>query len=83
MEWISVKDRMPETTAQSQGENYEYHASSKVLTWILGDKEPSKAIYNYGNGYNNWAVEFGEDYINYELDEVTHWMPLPERPINQ
>jgi hypothetical protein len=78
--WISTKERLPETTVKSQGEPHEYHASEKVLVWVKDDNEPQKAVYNFGNGFNQWAIDFGEDLVSYELDEVTHWMPLPEAP---
>jgi hypothetical protein len=80
MNWISTTERLPETTVKSKGEPHEYHASKKVLVWVKGDNEPSKAIYNFGEGFNSWGIEFGEEFFPYELTEVTHWMPMPTNP---
>ena len=81
MEWISVKDRLPETTVQHEGKEWEYQSSQKVFIWIDNDNEPSKACYCKGETFENWSVDFGDDLIEVELDEVTYWMPLPPKPI--
>ena len=69
MEWISVKDRLPE--------NNEY-----VLAWDSNDifilkfeieqDKRKKQI----NRIFNFSSSSGEEYF----DAVTHWMPLPEKP---
>ena len=81
MEWISVNDRLPETTAQHEGKEWQYQSSKKVLIWIGNDNEPSIACYCNGQNFENWAVDFGDDLIEVEINEVTHWMPLPPKPI--
>ena len=68
-EWISVKDRLPDT-------------AERVLvckTWLGTVYKP---VYGYYQDYPNqkgcWYVltEFGY----YPQREVTHWMPLPQPP---
>jgi hypothetical protein len=54
MEWISVKDRLPNIM---QG----------VLVWAHG----------YSSDYIEIAVYEGNEFT---VDNVTHWMPLPEPP---
>ena len=80
MEWISVKHRLPETTTQHEGKEWEYQGSKKVFIWIENDSEPSIGSYCNGKNFENWSVDFGDDLIEVELHEVTHWMPLPEKP---
>lgn len=82
MEWISVKDRLPD-------------ADGKVLVFIpqregclqngmyLGELKPIKANDGSGNFFNipieasEWTV-WGFSYFEHPI--VTHWMPLPELP---
>lgn len=69
MEWISVKDRLPEKYI------------SVLITDVNGitadDREPEKAhLDKDGKWY--WVNIF--KYSEYKEIEVTHWMPLPEPP---
>jgi hypothetical protein len=80
MNWISVKDRLPETTAQSVGTGFEYQASKKLLILKDGESEAQKAIYQYGENFKSFAQDYGDDMLIIEPFEVTHWMPLPEAP---
>ena len=74
MEWISVKDRLPE-----QKKEHNYFISNPVLVFC-DDGTIEKALYQKGDGFKNWAIIFGEDYLQLEYNEVTHWMPLPKPP---
>lgn len=64
MEWISVKDRLPEPTDQ-------------VTVWIPEDNRvlPCWYMHNafevYSIARQDWFTPHGE---------ITHWMPLPEPP---
>lgn len=60
MEWISVKDRLPET-----GKN--------VLVVVKGE------VHEGVLGMVFWTVPNAESYCN---KDVTHWMPLPEPPVD-
>lgn len=83
MEWISVKDRLPEfgVTVLWYG----------VIKWMPEDKRVnifSDSLTNhyepvdYGGG--GYLLDNQNDYLAYDgdyCDEVaTHWMPLPEPP---
>lgn len=76
MEWISVKDRLPEP---------------KVFVLVYCDDQRDndrifKAQYKtYGAPYENdpdWVVSPQNYCCNRAsvLDDVTHWMPLPSEP---
>lgn len=77
MEWISVKDRLPEDGVKENPKVKQV----KVLAAIKAK-----------NGYtvrsqmrmrtNPWRESIGEtDWTwKYSAGEVTHWMPLPEPP---
>ena len=68
-EWISVKDRLPDT-------------AERVLVCKAWLGTVYKPVYGYYQDYPNqkgcWYVltEFGY----YPQREVTHWMPLPQPP---
>ncbi len=64
MEWIKCSDRLPEL----------YEA---VLFW----DNYYKGIHvgSYGEGDDEDFIWAGEEGI-YDLDDISHWMPLPEPP---
>lgn len=69
MEWISVKDKLPD----SQGIYLSYYDF------------PIKGIrYGIANYIRRWDIETGESEIGfvwqYSNISPTHWMPLPEPP---
>jgi hypothetical protein len=65
MKWIKCSDRMPEGIFQ-----YEY-----CLTYSSLSRE-HKILY-YLKDENEWHSGGG---ATYEFHEITHWMPLPEKP---
>jgi len=64
-EWISVKDRLPQTFPTKVGTEY----SEAVVLWTKGRKVLT-AIYNGEDFIADAAFWDAED------DEVTHWMPI-------
>lgn len=67
MEWISVKDRLPEDARKSNGDNWQF--SNAVLT---SDSKGNIDIDCYWNGLKAWESD---------NKDITHWMPLPEPPL--
>lgn len=71
MEWISVKDGVPE-------------ARSYVLVKIKNSGIWG-AFYKYWGDEslgNEWDLpRYDCDAFNWENEEITHWMPLPEPPM--
>lgn len=67
--WISVKERLPEIL--------DGHFISKEVLWIncYGEIEVS-FLEKLRSGLR---IDWGEAGL-YKLDQVTHWMPLPELP---
>lgn len=79
MEWISVKDRLPEPEQlvlavldkPCERLNYPYK-EDVLLLFRIG--------HNYITGYEiNWERPFGSETVNYN-NKVTHWMPIPQLP---
>ncbi len=67
-EWISVKERLPEV-------------GNMVL--IFYDGQPVIAMFRKSEHCSGWFEGYChmcEDSETYYLDDVTHWMPLPEPP---
>jgi len=72
MNWISVKDKLP-----SNGECIVYDSELGV-TGCCYDNE-------YYEGWDKpkskkWVKEHGNCSDDWILENVTHWMPLPEKP---
>ena len=84
MEWISVKDRLPKEegyylvcdTSSDYIMPSPYMAEYK-FHWI----KPmwGKVTVNKSDGF----YVYSHDYRDYEEDNATHWMPLPELPKNK
>lgn len=85
MEWISVKDKLPE-------EEQDVLIFTKTVEIYGKHKERKKTYYNVYCGYydgDEWLTSYcyGCEYIErmnekYKNEKivVTHWMPLPEPP---
>ena len=85
-EWISVEDRLPETekTHIKDGNRW-FDKSIRVLcvckqkSGKVMVKEGYYELYTHADGTKSNAPYWR---IPGSIDEVTHWMPLPEPPIN-
>lgn len=68
--WISVEDRLPDLIPCSAGTAY----SEAVIIWTSG----RKALIGVFDGDDFLCAA---DYWEAEDEEITHWMPLPEPPV--
>lgn len=68
MKWISVKDQLPEDDAIVIAFDAEFDTVLELRY---------NTSYFKHKGF--WLYENGGEY-EYEYKEVTHWMPLPEKP---
>ena len=76
-EWISVEDRMPEELERTHPGWSDYvRPSEDVLVYLRRDKRQTVAWYSYTAGI--WVTV--DESVEYDYDEITHWMPLPEPP---
>lgn len=75
-EWVSVDDRLPEIAGK-------YLISRKTVYGNLINIVWYDTNYNGGNddmkGKSVWYM-FDSDWGDYEIPDVTHWMPLPQPP---
>ncbi len=78
MEWISVKDRMPEEGKDvllygklEHQEDFDIHKAVFHKDVDVND-EINKKRYSESQF---WEADWG-----YDFDKVTHWMPLPKPP---
>ena len=67
--WISVKERLPEIP--------DGHLISKEVLWISCYGEIEVSFLEKLR--SELRIDWGEAGL-YKLDQVTHWMPLPEPP---
>lgn len=65
--WISVKDRYP-----NEGDN--------VLTLSDGSIQIGFLYYDDGDPIDSSGITFRDHQDNYDIEYVTHWMPLPQPP---
>lgn len=72
--WIPVTERLPEERINPNTRDFEY----VLCTTIWGDVRPFK----YGTPIGSKDAHFwnGEGYVD---AYVTHWMPLPEPPMEE
>lgn len=68
-DWISVKERLPETIPCSAGTRY-----SEAVIVLTSERKVVEAVYDG----TDFIGPF--DYWECMGEEVTHWMPLPELP---
>ena len=84
-EWVSVKDRLPDTDQDvilytREIETYgKHHEKKKIYRNIyMGYFDGEEWLTSYCHGCE-YIFRMNEKYPN-ETIEVTHWMPLPEPP---
>jgi hypothetical protein len=83
MEWISVKDRLPEFPSTTE-------LVSESLLYVLEGQRKTMPGYYHVNGcfypYRTHKDEMGitekalRKYSGLRCKRVTHWMPLPDPP---
>lgn len=85
MEWISVKDRLPDAEQDvllftETIETYGKHNEKKTMYHNIyyGYCDSGKWLTSYCHGCE-YIEKMNEEYP-YEHIRVTHWMPLPEPP---
>lgn len=70
MEWISVKEKLPQREPRSEW--------SMPLLFFDGSVHYGQVMFDNKNPPNYWW--YCNDEYCASLKEVTHWMPLPEKP---
>lgn len=79
-EWISVDDRLPEVGDLCL--LYKTYPEGSVFH-CRADHFKRNFILIGGLRYDNIFVSYENQYSNKGLDYITHWMPLPEPPIDK
>lgn len=75
MEWISVKDRLPKTQEMVLVKTRDQREEWQYIVLSLYD---GKGFFiDTGNKF--WSGPCDAN-IEFEFEEITHWMPLPEAP---
>ena len=72
MEWISVKDRLPD-----KEDFYLIYPEPKYIDCVCWFNVHSNVR---GHTPNTWEVESEYGEVNQYNHVITHWMPLPEPP---
>jgi hypothetical protein len=79
-EWISVKDRLPEENGR-----YLCYVKAKRRTGFIGTYGFVENLHEFDEmffkGENRSGFITDDDRLGFvEIENVTHWMPLPEPP---
>ena len=75
MHWINVEKRLPETNERFTGPDDK--VSDLLLVYDAKEGEQIAFLEEYLGSYEWIALQKRESFV---LEEVTHWMPLPELP---
>ena len=77
-EWVSVEDKLPEVVSIRKGYRSTVKKSIRVLCVCV--QKSGKTMVK--EGYCEWHNDYPEHrwQIPGTIDDVTHWMPLPEPP---
>ena len=73
MKWISVLEKMPEPYIG-------------VLCFVKSEtlkdfpEDGSQFVGYFSDSGKRWSCVYGDGWIPYSKEEITHWMPLPEPP---
>lgn len=75
--WISVAERLPEKSGQYLTyETWVYGRAIYTSYWTNSYQDKSE-VEMYGRAL--W-YRYDSEYGDYEVNRITHWMPLPEPP---
>lgn len=69
-EWVPVSERLPPLMTEVLG----WHPADRVRAWFRHSGQPKDAPY-----WELWSPQ-DRECDDCEVDEPTHWMPLPEPP---
>lgn len=75
MQWISVKDRLPD-----KEENVLFFDGDMIYIGGIGSYEEG---YEEGGKIIDFWIDFPQESIDFEWNDITHWMPLPSSPVNK
>lgn len=79
MEWIEFKEKKPEELEQviflaSRHEDWNYSGDKKLFQ----NRQFIGFICNYE--CDDISCVFGDGFVPFSIEDVTHWMPLPDFP---
>ena len=86
MEWINAKDELPDTGQKvvviDKHIRAEYRDRDMAMAWLRNNPERFANLYETAFRGRKWMVSNSYGGVGHvsELDEVTHWMPLPSPP---
>ena len=77
--WIPVSERLPEENGQYLVfQKHTYGTYTAVLQFAKDGRKVDK--YDFYRGWKNVWYRYDSEWGHITIDDVTHWMPLPEPP---
>ena len=78
-EWISVKDRLPEEDGYYLAFVQGYYAKCvRTLNFAKDGRKVDE--FDFDDGSKNVWYRYDSEYGYVTVEDVTHWMPLPQPP---
>lgn len=81
MEWISIKDRLPEGQGTFLAFIPKGRGYLSFAVWMPKDKVDDTYGLYFMEDFGYGAQKLLEEKEQFTREEVTHWMPLPHPPI--
>lgn len=79
-EWISVKDRLPEKNGKYLCfRKYNVLSGGNIQIYSFAHNLKKVDKYDFRHNKSGW-YDYDSEYGYCEVDNITHWMPLPEPP---
>ena len=78
MKWINIKDKLPEPDVSVLCIAKDSSGTEVMRVYYMYDEEKQKY---YGSPDKPLFREDCQDNFRWETNDVTYWMPLPERPV--
>ena len=77
--WIPVTERLPEEDNEYLVfEKHSYGTQTRILRFAKDGRKVDK--YDFHRGWKNVWYYYDSEWGHITIDDVTHWMPLPEPP---
>ena len=74
MEWINVKDRLPET--EEYYSDYSGKCIGEYSEYVLVNNEKYGRMKGLFDKEHGWMKNHSAKFV----DDITHWMPFPDKP---
>ena len=80
-EWIPVTERLPNKDGKYLTYYHNHFGDITRVLWFAKDARKVNK-YDFHRSWKKVWYEYDSEYGYFTIDDVTHWMPLPEPPMD-